>query len=209
MKKSISDLDDYALLDLYLKGNLEAFGVIVKRHSNYVFKVANLILRDNSLSEDLVQDTFIRAIMALRSGKYKESGEVKSWLARIAHNLCIDYARKQKRFPIDFSISETETFSQAINSSSFVVGEYLNPEEIMINAEEGGNYQLSKDELFLLISELSPEQKEVVVLRIFHDFSFLEIADYTDVSLNTALGRMRYALINLRKRIEEAERFTS
>lgn len=205
METSMSMLDDSILVDLYRNGNLEAFGVVVERYSHYVFKVAYSILQDIPLSEDAVQDTFIKAMIGLQSGNYQENGTVKSWLVQIAHNICIDYTRKLKRIPIDFSISSTEPFSQTIASSSFTTSRPLNPEEILINKEEGDNLEISSEEMFSLVSELPDVQKEVIMLRFFHDFSFQEVAEYQDVSINTALGRMRYALINLRKKIEETE----
>ncbi len=180
-------LSDSELVSLYIAGNENAFELLVKRHKNKVFTTILLIVKDTYTAEDLLQDTFIKAIHTMKSGRYNEEGKFSSWICRIAHNLAIDYFRKEKRNPT----IEMEDGSNVFNTLAF--------------AEESiESLQIKEDthkRLRELIQQLPEAQKEVLIMRHYADMSFQEIAETTGVSINTALGRMRYALINLRKKM--------
>ncbi len=149
-----------------------------------------LTIKNQQLAEDLFQETFIKVIQSLRGGKYKDNGKFLSWVIRIAHNLIIDHFRKEKQMnTLSNDDSEVDLFNSKKLSDS-------NIEELIIDSQ-------IKSEVRVLISELPDDQREVVLLRHYGGLSFKEIANQTDVSINTALGRMRYALINLRKLIQE------
>lgn len=149
-----------------------------------------LTIKNQQLAEDLFQETFIKVIQSLRGGKYKDNGKFLSWVIRIAHNLIIDHFRKEKQMnTLSNDDSEVDLFNSKKLSDS-------NIEELIIDSQ-------IKSEIRILINELPDDQREVVLLRHYGGLSFKEIADQTDVSINTALGRMRYALINLRKLIQE------
>jgi RNA polymerase sigma-70 factor (ECF subfamily) len=180
-------LNDSELVSLYIAGNENAFELLVKRHKNKVFTTILLIVKDTYTAEDLLQDTFIKAIHTMKSGRYNEEGKFSSWICRIAHNLAIDFFRKEKRNPT----IEMEDGSNIFNTLAF--------------AEESiESLQIKEDthkRLRELIQQLPEAQKEVLIMRHYADMSFQEIAETTGVSINTALGRMRYALINLRKKM--------
>jgi RNA polymerase sigma-70 factor (ECF subfamily) len=180
-------LSDSELVSLYIAGNENAFELLVKRHKNKVFTTILLIVKDTYTAEDLLQDTFIKAIHTMKSGRYNEEGKFSSWICRIAHNLAIDFFRKEKRNPT----IEMEDGSNIFNTLAF--------------AEESiESLQIKEDthkRLRELIQQLPEAQKEVLIMRHYADMSFQEIAETTGVSINTALGRMRYALINLRKKM--------
>jgi RNA polymerase sigma-70 factor (ECF subfamily) len=180
-------LSDSELVSLYIAGNENAFELLVKRHKNKVFTTILLIVKDTYTAEDLLQDTFIKAIHTMKSGRYNEEGKFSSWICRIAHNLAIDFFRKEKRNPT----IEMEDGSNVFNTLAF--------------AEESiESLQIKEDthkRLRELIQQLPEAQKEVLIMRHYADMSFQEIAETTGVSINTALGRMRYALINLRKKM--------
>ena len=149
-----------------------------------------LTIKNQQLAEDLFQETFIKVIQSLRGGKYKDNGKFLSWVIRIAHNLIIDHFRKEKQMnTLSNDDSEVDLFNSKKLSDS-------NIEELIIDSQ-------IKSSIRILINELPDDQREVVLLRHYGGLSFKEIADQTDVSINTALGRMRYALINLRKLIQE------
>ncbi len=184
-----TSLSDSQLLSAYVKGNEEAFAELVERHKDRVFTTIILIVKDRYLAEDLMQEVFIKAIKTLKSGKYNEEGKFLPWLLRIAHNLAIDQFRKDKRYPTIVM----EDGSSVFNSLDF-------------SEESIENKRIKEDTHNLVkryIQELPEAQKEVLVMRHYMQMSFQEIADVTDVSINTALGRMRYALINLRKKLEQ------
>src|SRR5690606_25637560 len=182
-------LCDQQLVELYLNGHEAAFEKLVLRHKDRVYTAIFMLVKDQYLAEDIFQETFIKTIDRLRCGKYQDEGKFLPWVLRIAHNLCIDYFRKVKRSP------------GMVNSDSSDVFKTLQFDEMSADA----HIDLTQNENRLkeFIEKLPPEQKEVVMLRHYFDFSFKEIAEYTDVSINTSLGRMRYALINLRKMLEE------
>lgn len=182
-----AQLSDSALIALYIAGDEKAFELLLNRHKNKVFTTILLIVKDTYTAEDLLQDTFIKAIHTIKGGRYNEEGKFSSWICRIAHNLAIDFFRKEKRSPV----ITLEDGSNILNVLSF--------------AEESAESVQIKEEtharLRELIQQLPPAQKEVLIMRHYADMSFQEIAEATGVSINTALGRMRYALINLRKKL--------
>lgn len=185
-----SSTSDQELVQAYIKGDHSAIEVLINRHRNKVYTYILLTIKNQQLAEDLFQETFIKVVQSLRSGKYKDNGKFLSWVIRIAHNLIIDHFRKEKQMnSISNDDSEVDLFNSKKLSDS-------NIEELIIDGQ-------IKSEIRTLINELPDDQREVVLLRHYGGLSFKEIADQTDVSINTALGRMRYALINLRKLIQE------
>ncbi|MEQ9230839.1 MAG: sigma-70 family RNA polymerase sigma factor [Cyclobacteriaceae bacterium] len=183
-----SNLADGQLLGLYKNGNEEAFEELVNRHKDRVYTTIYLIVKDRYRAEDLMQETFIKAINTIKKGKYNEEGKFLPWLLRIAHNLAIDNFRRDRRYPMIVM----EDGGNLFNSLEFAEGTY---EDQQIKED---THKLLKK----LIEQLPDAQREVLVMRHYMDMSFQEIADATDVSINTALGRMRYALINLRKKMD-------
>lgn len=184
-----NNLSDAQLISLYLKGQDSAFQELLNRHNSKVFTTIFLIVKDRYVAEDLTQDVFIKAIKKLNSGTYNEEGKFAPWIGRIAHNIAIDYFRKKKRYPTIMM----EDGSNVFNSLEFTEESI---ESIKIKDE-------THTKLRAMIKDLPENQREVLVMRHYAEMSFQEIADATGVSINTALGRMRYALINLRKQIEQ------
>jgi RNA polymerase sigma-70 factor (ECF subfamily) len=182
---------DQELVSLFLKGKEDALQALILRHERKVFTSIYLLVKDRDLANDLFQDTFIKVINTLRSGHYNEEGKFISWVLRIAHNLVIDHFRSLKRMPMVYDNDEYSVFDTIQLEDS-------NIEEKIIAEQIQGQVRR-------LIEELPYEQREVVIMRHFANMSFKEIADVTQVSINTSLGRMRYALINLRKLIEEKQ----
>jgi RNA polymerase sigma factor (sigma-70 family) len=181
---------DQDLVKRFIQGDQTSIEVLINRHKNKVFTYIILIVKNQSLAEDIFQDTFIKVIKSLQEGKYKDNGKFVSWVIRIAHNLTIDHFRKEKQINTYSNEDyEADIFNSRKLSENTV-------EDIMVEN------QIIK-EVRLLIDELPEDQKQVILLRHYGGLSFKEIADQTDVSINTALGRMRYALINLRKLIEQ------
>jgi RNA polymerase sigma-70 factor (ECF subfamily) len=187
MSKMISD---YELIQRFINGETSCFDQIINRHKNKVFAYISLYIRDQALAEDLFQDTFMKVIQSVRAGKYQDNGKFISWVMRIAHNLIIDHFRKIKQMN---TVSNDDYESDLFNSKKLCDS---NVEDDMISK------QIQKD-VRKMISFLPDDQREVVILRHYAGLSFKEISDLTDVSINTALGRMRYALINMRKLMEE------
>lgn len=184
-------ISDKELLSQYQNGNEAALELLIERHKEKVYTAIYMFVKDTYLAEDIFQDTFIKVLKTLRKGKYREEGKFLPWVMRIAHNLCIDHFRKNKRHP------------KVTNSEGFDIFDILpfaddNAEQSMVKKQA---HQKVRD----LVNQLPDEQKEVVVLRHYAGMSFKEIAELTDVSINTALGRMRYALINMRKMVEEKQ----
>ncbi|GAA4324290.1 sigma-70 family RNA polymerase sigma factor [Pontixanthobacter gangjinensis] len=180
---------DASLVRDYLDGNENALGALINRHQHRIYSFIYSKVFDRDIAEDIFQDTFIKVIRTLKRGKYNEEGKFLPWVMRIAHNLVIDHFRKNKRMP------------KFDNSGDFNIFSVLSDGDL--NAEK----QLIKDQIESdvqeLIKELPDDQLEVLTMRIYKDMSFKEISERTGVSINTALGRMRYALINLRKIIEK------
>ena len=183
-------LKDQELVKNFLKGDKSSIEVLISRHKNKVYTYIILTVKNQHLAEDIFQDTFIKVIKSLQEGKYKDNGKFLSWVIRIAHNLIIDHYRKGKQIN---TYSNEDYDADIFNSKKLADG---NVEEILIQD------QITSD-VRKLIEELPDDQKQVVLLRHYGGLSFKEIAEQTDVSINTALGRMRYALINLRKLIKE------
>ncbi len=178
---------DSQLVSLYQTGNEEAFEMLLHRHKSRIYTAIYLIVKDRYQAEDLLQDTFIKAVNTIKSGRYNEEGKFLPWICRIAHNLAIDHFRKNKRYPEVI----LEDGSRVFDSLQFA-------------EDSSETIQMMKDNKTRLrdfIKELPVEQKQVLIMRHFLQMSFQEIAERTDVSINTALGRMRYALINLRKKM--------
>ena len=188
MKQPI--VNDQALVQAYIQGDQSAIESLINKHRSKVYTYILLTIKNQQLAEDLFQETFIKVIQSLRGGKYRDNGRFLSWVIRIAHNLIIDHFRKEKQMN---SVSNDDTEVDLFNSKKLSDD---NIEELIINSQ-------IKTEIRILINELPDDQREVVLLRHYGGLSFKEIAEQTDVSINTALGRMRYALINLRKLIEE------
>ena len=182
-------ISDSQLISLYKNGNEEAFAELLKRHKSKVFTTIYLIVKDRYIAEDLLQDTFIKVVNTIKSGRYNEEGKFLPWVQRIAHNLAIDYFRKDKRYPTIVM----EDGSRVFNTLDFAEDSI---ESLKVKQD---TVALLKD----LIQELPDSQKEVLIMRHYMQMSFQEIADCTNVSINTALGRMRYALINLRKKMQK------
>mgnify|MGYP006279096033 CR=1 FL=1 len=186
----VRSVNDKELIRKYLDGDHNALEQLIEKHENRIFAYILMVVKDKGLAEDIFQDTFIKVINTLRAGSYKEEGKFLQWVMRIAHNLIIDHFRKEKRIPVmdnnfdDFDIFDTISLKDP------------SVEEQMVND------QIRKD-VKKLVEHLPDEQRQVLKMRHYANMSFKDIAEQTDVSINTALGRMRYALINLRKLIEE------
>ena len=187
----VMQLNDQQLIAQYLNGNERAFEILLSRHKEKIYTSIYLFVKDQSLAEDIFQEVFIKIIDTLRKGKYNHEGKFVQWALRISYNMCVDYFRRSKRRP---KVSPTETFD--------IFDVLQNPEP---NAEQTIIRSQTHDKIRNLVDQLPPEQREVVILRHYADMSFKEIAKLTRVSINTALGRMRYALINIRKMVEEKE----
>ncbi|MCF8345706.1 MAG: sigma-70 family RNA polymerase sigma factor [Bacteroidales bacterium] len=185
-----NQLNDQQLVQAFLKGDETCIETLINRHRVKVYTYIFLTIKNHALAEDLFQETFIKVIQSLRRNKYKDNGRFLSWVIRIAHNLIIDHFRKEKQLN---AISNDDSELDLFNSKKLADD---NIEQLMVSD------QIRKD-LRKLIQELPDDQREVVLLRHFGQLSFKEIADHTGVSINTALGRMRYALINLRKMIHD------
>jgi RNA polymerase sigma factor (sigma-70 family) len=184
-------LTDQELVSLYIKGEENALSHLITRHKSRIYTSIYLLVKDEFLAEDIFQDTFIKVIKTLRAGRYNEEGKFLPWVLRIGHNLVIDHFRKEKRTPI------------ITNGDGFDIFDVLGIHDESI--EEKMVKEQTYDDLKALIHLLPSEQKEVLIMRHYGDLSFKEIADLTEVSINTALGRMRYALNNLRKMMTSKE----
>ncbi len=183
------EIDDSELVRDYISGDEKALEVLINRHNQRISSFIYSKVMDRDITEDIFQDTFIKVIKTLKKGSYSEEGKFLPWVMRISHNLIIDHFRKNKRMP---KFEGSDDF----NIFSVIGDDKLNAEKQIIKD------QIDSD-LGSLIEELPDDQKEVLLMRIYKDMSFKEISENTGVSINTALGRMRYALINLRKIIEK------
>lgn len=180
---------DKDLVVSYLNGNEQSFEILLRKHKDKVFAFILSKIKNYNLAHDVFQDTFIKVINSLKQGKYNEEGKFVPWVMRIAHNLVIDYFRKQKKMR---SIAPTDQF----DIFDILQNDDKNAEEVLISD------QITSD-IKELIEKLPDDQKEVLKMRYYQDLSFKEISECTNVSINTALGRMRYAVLNLRKLIEK------
>ena len=183
--------NDQQLVELYLQGNENAFAELLRRHKSKMFTSIVLFVKDHALAEDIFQEVCIKIIETLRKGKYQNEGKFIQWAMRISHNLCVDYFRRNKRRPTFNATDEFDIF------------------DVLKHSDAGPEQQLEQrqvyDRIRQLVDMLPDEQREVVILRHYADLSFKDIAALTRVSINTALGRMRYALINIRRMVEEKE----
>jgi RNA polymerase sigma-70 factor (ECF subfamily) len=186
---AITPIDDASLVNDYIAGNEDALATLIKRHQSKIFGFIFSKIGDRDLADDIFQDTFIKVIRTLKSNSYNEEGKFLPWVMRIAHNLMVDHFRRCKKMPL---YRETEEFS----IFSIMTDDSLTIENKIISE------QVAKD-LRLIVEELPEDQKEVLMMRLYRDMSFKEISEATGVSINTALGRMRYAVINLRKVIDK------
>lgn len=177
---------DYELIERFVKGENGALELLIRKHKNKIYTYIYYTVKNEALADDIFQDTFIKVIDTLRKGKYQDNGKFASWVTRIAHNLIIDYFRKEKK---NNMVSDDDNEWSLLNNSNLTES----------NIED----QIVQNQIFsdvrLLIEALPREQREIVMLRHYMGLSFQEISEQTDVSINTALGRMRYAIINLKK----------
>ncbi len=187
----VTPINDQQLIARYLDGDERSFKELLDRYQQKIYTSIYLFVKDDSLAEDIFQEVFIKIINTLRSGKYNHEGKFGQWAMRISYNLCVDYFRRGKRRP---HVHPNETFD---------IFDVLHTHEP--NAEQLIMRSQTHDKIRHLVDMLPPEQREVVILRHYADMSFKEIAALTRVSINTALGRMRYALINIRKMVAEKE----
>ena len=184
-----TQLPDALLVRHYIDGDELALSILVKRHQSKIFGFIYSKVLDRDISDDIFQDTFIKVIKTLKSNSYNEEGKFLPWVMRIAHNLIIDHFRKNKKMPLYRETEEFSIFSIMTDNSPNIESKIITE-------------QVESD-LLRLIEELPLDQKEVLEMRIYQDLSFKEISESTGVSINTALGRMRYALINLRRIIDK------
>ncbi len=186
---AITPIDDASLVNSYIAGNEAALESLIKRHQSKIFGFIYSKVGDRDITDDIFQDTFIKVIRTLKSNAYNEEGKFLPWVMRIAHNLVVDHFRRNKKMPL---YRETENFS----IFSIMTDDALTIENKLISD------QVTND-LRKLVEELPADQKEVLMMRLYQDMSFKEISEATGVSINTALGRMRYAVLNLRKVIDK------
>ena len=182
-------LPDAVLVKNYVSGDESALASLIERHQSKIYGFIYSKINDRDLSDDIFQDTFIKVIKTLKSQSYNEEGKFLPWVMRIAHNLVVDHFRKAKKMPYQRETEEYSIFNYMTDNSLNIEGQIISE-------------QVESD-LAKLLDELPADQKEVLVMRMYQDLSFKEIADLTGVCINTALGRMRYALLNLRKIIEK------
>ena len=187
MKREL--ITDAVLVSNYIKGDENSLDILIKRHNQKIYSFIYSKVYDRDITEDVFQDTFIKVIRNLKLGKYNEEGKFLPWVMRIAHNLVIYHFRKNNRMTKFDNSTDFDSFSVISDSS-------LNAEKSLIKSQV-------EDDVKRLIEELPEDQKQVLIMRMYNDMSFKEISDKTGVSINTALGRMRYALINLRKVIDK------
>lgn len=183
-------LSDKQLVDNYKNGNVASFELLVERHQNKVFSYILMLVKDRQLADDIFQDTFLKIIRTIKAGAYKEEGKFIQFAMRIAHNLVIDHFRKSNRLPMADSVNNEYSIVDNLKYTDKSIEDSMIEEQIHADLRK-------------MIELLPEEQKEVLNMRMYADMSFKEIADATNVSINTALGRMRYALINLRRMAKE------
>lgn len=189
--KCLNNLTDQQLIHLYMEGDADALATIVLRYKDKIYTSIYLLVKDKYLAEDIFQDVFIRVIDTLKGGRYTDEGKFLPWAMRIAHNMCVDHFRKVKRSPTIKTSDDRDIF------------------EVLNFSEPGADQKMmsgqSHDRVRKMVDMLPEDQREVIILRHYADLSFKEIADLTSCSINTALGRMRYGLINLRKMMTEKQ----
>lgn len=184
-------LNDHELVQLYIAGHEESLATLLERHKRKVFSSIIMVVRERHLAEDIFQDTFFKVILTLKKGQYSEEGKFLPWVLRIARNLIIDHYRRIKKLPpVPVFINEDGEEVTVFNQIAADDDEKMSAEKSRFRKEMRG-----------LVNRLPSDQREVVLMRMYYDMSFKEISEFTNVSINTALGRMRYALLNLRKLI--------
>ena len=184
------NLSDAELVLAYQQGHEQALSVLITRHKDKVYTAIYMLVKDKYLAEDLFQDTFLKIIKTIKEGKYTVQGKFLPWAIRVARNLCMDYFRRT-RLQVTITLPDGQDISSLLGSSDW--------------ASDAIEKRQVHDTVRKLVEDLPEEQREVIVLRIYADLSFKEISDLTGVSINTALGRMRYALINLRKLVVDKQ----
>ena len=184
-----TQIPDALLVKNYIAGNENALAILINRHQSKIYGFIYSKMADRDVADDIFQDTFIKVIKTLKSNSYNEEGKFLPWVMRISHNLIVDHYRKNKKMPMLRETEEFSIFSVLTDSSLNIEGRTIT--------------DVIENDLKKIIQELPDDQKEVLMMRIYQDYSFNEIAELTGVSINTALGRMRYALLNLRKVIEK------
>lgn len=185
-------MTDEQLVKAYEAGSNEAFDVLLRRHQDRIFSYILRIIKNEDIANDIFQETFVKAIHTIRQGRYTENGKFPAWISRIAHNLIIDYYRQEK--------------SENVQSSDLTDVDVLNRKELCeATIEDAIVTEQIRDDVKYLIKELPALQREVLIMRYYQGLSFKEIAEITGVSINTALGRMRYAILNLRRIANEKD----
>ncbi len=195
---AMTKFDDRELISLYLSGDEKAFEALLMRHKERIYRFVYMKIRDTALSQDIFQDTFIKIVNTLKAGNYNEEGKFLPWAMRIAHNLVIDHFRKYNKVRL---VSESSSMRDDFNVFHTLKLEDENVQEEMTRVELEG-------QMVDLVEHLPDTQRDILKMRIFKEMSFKDIAELENISINTALGRMRYALINLRKLIEKHELVT-
>jgi RNA polymerase sigma-70 factor, ECF subfamily len=195
---AMKNLDDQQLVSMYLEGYEQAFEVLLLRHKDKIYRTIYNKVRDSDLAEDIFQETFVKIINTLKLGNYNEEGKFLPWAMRISQNLVIDHFRRAGRMRM---VGEHSSKSEDFNIFSVLKMEDANIEQTIVRNE-------LEQQMLQLVEYLPESQKDIIMKRIFQDLSFKEIADMEEISINTALGRMRYALINLRKMIEKHQLVT-
>ena len=189
--KNLTQSSDQELVLAYINGDNKSLSELIERHKNKIYTSIYLLVRDKYLAEDIFQDLFIKIIDSLKAGRYNDEGKFISWALRIAHNLCVDHFRKVKRSPSIKTSDDTDIF------------------EVLNFADAGAEQEMmmgqTRERIRQMVDLLPEDQREVIILRNYADLSFKEIATLTNSSINTCLGRMRYALINLRKMMTEKQ----
>ncbi|MDE6692080.1 MAG: sigma-70 family RNA polymerase sigma factor [Muribaculaceae bacterium] len=188
----LNKLTDDQLVAAYADGNNEAFDVLLNRHQSYIFSYIMRLIKDADMSNDIFQETFVKAIMNIRQGRYTGDGKFQAWLTRIAHNLIIDFFRQEKNVPTVSTDNEEVNVLNRRDLSEGTVEDAIIDCQIM-------------DDVQSLVSALPDDQRKVVEMRYYQNMSFKEIAERSGVSINTALGRMRYAILNMRRRAKQAD----
>ena len=181
---------DSELISAYIHGNESALEVLINRYKDKVYTSVYMLVKDKYLAEDIFQDAFLKMIKTIKEGRYAEQGKFLPWAIRVAHNLCMDHFRRSRQ-QIPVTLPDGQDISNLFGAGDLVA--------------DGIEKRQVHDSVRKLVEDLPEEQREVIVLRIYADLSFKEISDLTGVSINTALGRMRYALINLRKLIADKQ----
>lgn len=188
--KELKLLPDDKLVVAYAEGNNEAFDVLLKRHQTRVFSYIYSVVKNRDIADDLFQETFVKAITTIKQGRYAESGKFSAWISRIAHNLIIDYYRQERS---ENTVSSDDDMADVFNRREL---SDINIEDVMVSDQ-------IRADVRRIVNTLPENQREVLMMRYYRDMSFKEIAEATNVSINTALGRMRYAIINMRRIAED------